>query len=386
MDRSRWIGYHFADKMDWNKSCSNGAESFNAVAKHIQAREVLPAQAVHLLTLQAQKQLHDFINSICLRMSSGHVVTKFCMEQYTKIAARSKELVVLKPLLFAPYATHTVSERKCQSATFEVCVHPQHASCDGPACVAIRKMGLPCEHMICVAHQEFHKLEHFNYYGCKYMAENFSFWVHNSGLFYQSYAYTSTDFDSFVRVDAGHRPSTVRVPVPNSDDCIREAAFRPALKIRGILDFEKQTKRYRSKGEVGSSSAVIAPRPVAADDAALAVQQRLLADRQLVGKSLMLVYPSPHSKSRFRNKAKTKVNGQPRPVIVRGLPRGRQDGKFVFPVTCALADRKTDRLNGVRTLLLCRVTECYEVESITAGMKRGEWRPPRQYYLRQRVT
>jgi hypothetical protein len=389
MDRRRWIGHYFQDKMDWNKTCSNAAESFNSVAKLIQAREVMPTKALEIFAVKAQSQLHDFINSVSLRISRDKVATQYCMNLYGNIAERSKQYVILSPELDAPWAMHIVSTRQLAgfsgTQTFQVCVHPKHISCSGPACITTRKMGLPCEHMICVAHQEFRKLDRYQYFGCKFMAENFDYWLHNSGLFYENYLYSSADFHSFTRKD---QPA-VRVPVPNIDECVLEAQTRPPLRIRGIVDFKKQTKRYRSKGEAGPSTAVRAPRPVAADNSAVAAQQRLLCDKHLIGKFLMLVYESPLSKSAFKDRKKTPANGLPRPVRVTRLPYpvANNGNRFSFDVTCLLTDIQTDgQRKGVRSLQLRRVKEYFEVQSITAAMKRNEWIPPRVRRLRRRVA
>jgi hypothetical protein len=398
MDRTRWIGHYFLDKMDWNKTCSNAAETFNSVAKSIQARELMPLHAVHVFACEAKKQLHDFINSTADRMSHHHTVTKYCLQLYDDLSKRAKQFVVVSPELDAPHATHTVSARQLagfrDTDTFQVCVHPQHVSCSGPACIRVRKMGLPCEHMICVAHQHFRGLHKYNYFGCKYMAENFNHWVHNSGLFFENYMYNSIDFQRCSDFRDGvlvgsQRPAAVRVPIPNVNECLREAATRPPLKIRGIVDFKQQSKRYRSKGEAGPSTAVRAPRPVAADNSAIAAQQRLLLDKHLVGKFLMLVYESPMSKATFKDREKTSANGLPRPVKVTRMPYpvGKNGGRFSFDVTCLLADIHNDgKRKGVRSLQLRRVTQYFEVQSITAAMKRNEWIPPRVRRLRRRIA
>jgi hypothetical protein len=44
-------------------------------------------------------------------------------------------------------------------------------------------------------------------------------------------------------------------------------------------------------------------------------------------------------------------------------------------VRCALAPPNDDR-NGVRSLLLHRITEFHQVDKITAAMKRNEWVRP----------
>ena len=100
------------------------------------------------------------------------------------------------------------------------------------------------------------------------------------------------------------------------------------------------------------------------------VQEGLQADAALVGKKAMLVYDSAWSRAVFSDKAQTRANGLPRPVLVlRGPHVRRQDNLLAIEVRCALAPPNDDR-NGVRSLLLHRITEFHEVDKITAAKPR----------------
>ena len=100
----------------------------------------------------------------------------------------------------------------------------------------------------------------------------------------------------------------------------------------------------------------------------------------------MLVYDSAWSRAVFSDKAQTRANGLPRPVLVlRGPHVRRQDNLLAIEVRCALAPSNDGR-QGVRSLLLGRITEFHEVDKITAAMKRNGWVRPAKRSGRARTA
>jgi hypothetical protein len=232
-----------------------------------------------------------------------------------------------------------------------------------------------------VAHQAFHGLPS----GKDYMAHDFDEWMQNSGLFFANYVYSDEDKEEFVSGDG----STKVVPIPNLEVCMKVASQLPPVKMRGLLKSAASgdTRRIRSQGETGASLASASTRkrpPVDID--AQTVQERLQADRELVGKKAMLVYDSGWSRAVFSDKAQTRAKGLPRPVLVlRSAHVRRQDNLLAIEVRCALAPPNDDR-NGVRSLLLHRITEFHEVDKITAAMKRNGWVRPAKRSGRARIA
>jgi hypothetical protein len=216
------------------------------------------------------------------------------------------------------------------------------------------------------------------------MAEDIDEWMKTSGLFFTNYMYSDYDERSFVGDG-----STRVVPIPNMAGCMEAASRQPQVKLRGLLKSAASgdTRRIRSQGETGASlaSATTRKRPPIDIDAQT-VQERLQADAALVGKKAMLVYDSSWSRAVFSDKAQTRANGLPRPVLVlRGPHVRRQDNLLAIEVRCALAPSNDGR-QGVRSLLLGRITEFHEVDKITAAMKRNGWVRPAKRSGRARTA
>ena len=216
------------------------------------------------------------------------------------------------------------------------------------------------------------------------MAQDIDEWMHNSGLFFSNYIYSDGDKGDFFSDG-----STRVVPIPHMEACIEAASKQPSVKMRGLLKSAARgdTRRIRSQGETGASlaSATTRKRPPVDIDAQT-VQEQLQADTALVGKRAMLVYDSAHSRAVFLDKVHTSANGVPRPVLVlRGPHVRRQDNLLAIEVRCALAP-PTDGRQGVRSLLLWRITEFYPVDKITAAMKRNEWIRPAKRSGRARTA
>jgi hypothetical protein len=135
-----------------------------------------------------------------------------------------------------------------------------------------------------------------------------------------------------------------------------------------------------------STPSVAAPRPVVPNLQAQAAQQSLLADTAIVGKHFMVVYNATNSNATFHDSDKTRVSGRPRPVTVVQRPQiSKKDDRYFVKVRCALVDPKADSRNGVRPLLLARISECHPVDKITADMKKNKWERPLPQRVRQKT-
>jgi hypothetical protein len=108
------------------------------------------------------------------------------------------------------------------------------------------------------------------------------------------------------------------------------------------------------------------------------VQQRLQTDAEIVGKCFMLLYTASKSSNKFHDTDKTPTKGRLRPVTILERPHIRsKDNRPVVKVRCELVDPKRDDRNGVRRLLVDKISECFPVAKITADMKKNKWeRPP----------
>eukprot|EP01047_Picozoa_sp_COSAG01_P035382 COSAG01_NODE_2710_length_7221_cov_20.205366_6_plen_377_part_00 len=370
----------------------------------------MPLQSIDLITRLAHRQVNTFINASASVIKQGLPATDFCTQQYQTLKMIANEYTVLHPRTHDPWGLHTVVHCRLTTAvghgTFQTCVKKDRPSCTCSFDTLARK-GLPCPHMIgvyrkpitvhmcvcranltrggdsaaAVAHQSFHGLPG----GKSYMAQDFDDWIQNSGLFFANYVYTDGDKRDFAHSDG----STKAIPIPNLEACTKAASQQPPVKMRGLLKSAASgdTRRIRSQGETGASLASASTRkrpPVDID--AQTVQERLQADRELVGKKAMLVYDSGWSRAVFSDKAQTRAKGLPRPVLVlRGAHVRRQDNLLAIEVRCALAPPNDDR-NGVRSLLLHRITEFHEVDKITAAMKRNGWVRPAKRSGRARTA
>jgi hypothetical protein len=216
------------------------------------------------------------------------------------------------------------------------------------------------------------------------MAHDIDEWIQSSGLFFSNYLYNDTDKRDFV----GDGSARV-VPIPHMETCMNAASKLPLVKMRGLVKSAASgdTRRIRSQGETGASLASATTRKRAPVDIdAQTVQEGLQVDAALVGKKAMLVYDSAWSRAVFSDKAQTCANGLPRPVLVlRGPHVRRADNLLAIEVRCALAPSNDGR-QGVRSLLLGRITEFHEVKKITAAMKRNGWARPAKRSGRARTA
>jgi hypothetical protein len=395
MDRSRFIA-RYSHHMDLKKTTSNAVEGMNSVAKTIGARETMPLQSIHLLTELVHKQTNEFVTAIASRLSQGKMLTRFASDIYEQSKQRAASLVVKNPQAHHPYAVHTISASTLASAvgtsTFHTCVAPGNIKCSCSTQL-FERYGLPCEHMVCVATHRFPGLSKIGYSqdfgsGAKesdFMAQDFEHWVQHSGLFFSNYVFGSED----VRFLRPQRGVSNEVFVPNIDDCLKRVTAEMSLPLPPVAEQNKatkQTKRFRSQGEVGNSSSVAAPRPVVPNLQAQAAQQSLLADTAIVGKHFMVVYNATNSNATFHDSDKTRVSGRPRPVTVVQRPQiSKKDDRYFVKVRCALVDPKADSRNGVRPLLLARISECHPVDKITADMKKNKWERPLPQRVRQKT-
>jgi hypothetical protein len=395
MDRRRFIA-HYSQHMDLKKTTSNAVEGMNSVAKTIGARETMPLQSIHLLTELVHKQTNEFVTGIASCLSQGKILTRFASDIYERSKQRAASLVVKNPQAHHPYGVHTISDSTLASAigtaTFQTCVAPGNIKCSCSTQL-FERYGLPCEHMVCVATHRFPGLAKIGYTqefgnGAKesdFMAQDFENWVQRSGLFFSNYVFGSNDVE-FLRPQGGVSNEEF---VPNIDDCLQRVTAEMSLPLPPVAEQNKatkQTKRFRSQGEVGKSSSVAAPRPVVPNIQAEAAQQSLLADTAIVGKHFMIVYNATNSNATFHDSGKTPVSGCLRPVTVVQRPQiSNKDDRYFVKVRCALVDPKADSRNGVRPLLLARISECHPVDKITADMKKNKWERPLPQRVRQKT-
>jgi hypothetical protein len=386
MDRSRFITRYSAH-MDLKKTTSNGVEVMNNVAKTIGARESMPLQSIHMLTELVHKQVNEFGNKIAVRMRNGQHLTEFCQTMFDDSNRWSASLVIKNPQENHPYGVHAVSEgvlaEAIGTATFQTCVAPGHVSC---SCASRRfkRCGVPCEHMVCVAKHRFPNLEDIGFtvqgthLPCAYMLQDFDNWVNRSGLFFPNYVYNGDDM-RHLTPQCGTSNAEF---VPNISECLLRVDASMSMHLPALSEKNKptkETKRFRSQGEVSTGRSIAVPRPTQPIDLhAEAARQQLLADSALVGKHFMIVYDSPNSKATFNDKARTPVKAQPRPITVLQRPHigPKHSNRHVLKVQCALTNPQTDSRNAVRYMIVGKVSACYEVAKITKDMRSNQWARP----------
>ena len=210
------------------------------------------------------------------------------------------------------------------------------------------------------------------------MLQDFDNWVNRSGLFFPNYVYNADDM-RYLTPQCG---ATNAEFVPNISECLLRVDASMSMPLPAVTDKNKptkQTKRFRSQGEVSTGKSIAVPQPTPPIDLhAEATRQQLLADSALVGKHFMIVYDSPNSKATFNDRARTAVKLQPRPVTILQRPHidPKHGNRHVLKVQCALTNPQTDNRNAVRYMILGKVSACYEVAKITAHMKSNQWERP----------
>jgi hypothetical protein len=398
MDRRRFIIRYMPAKLTLFKKCSNVVEIMNSVYQRIQAREVMPFQAIHLISAHNHGQLNHFLNRMHNQIAAGDWAFKFVMDLYAALEREAARYVVVEPAIHCPYTMHTVRATElvqCPSArSYHVCVHTDHISCSCQDQTFIR-MGMPCVHMIAVAKQPF-RLRTAN--GSTVTSTistmpSFTEWTQSSGLFFNNFLLSTPDVQSSwgeLRNGSSTFPS---VMVPDMEHCLERAArmsHADQIKLPPLTTKHqpsRNTKRIRSRGEVGDSARnTVRARPSPAIDVDVAeAQERFLQERNLVGKHLMIAYKSGKtSKSTFQDSANTPTGSLPRPVTVVRAPWRDGTGRRFFKVRCALA-KDNDVRKGIRIMFVERLCQFYPVARISAAMKKNQWTPPHRFPQRVRT-